>query len=114
MGSVESQLYSKSKDEKGKKELKFNSQARIEDIPGIFSSAIHNAIILSAGHFYPDETGEIRTGNGNAYGRRSSSSASYQPQSDEGVKHLLSDIAAGDMEKMKTILGFFKRSLMTS
>jgi len=112
LGAVESQLYSKSKDEKGKKALKFNSQARMEDIPGIFSSAIHNAIILSAGHFYPDETGEIRTGGG--YGRRSSSSASYQAQGDTGVKHLLSDIAAGDMEKMKTILGFFKRSLMTS
>jgi len=70
--------------------------------PDVFRAAVNTAVILAASHYYPDEVGNISNGY------RGLNVDNY-----DGVKHLLSDISAGDTSKLGTILGFFKRSLMT-
>ena len=75
------------------------------DTPGFLNTAIKNAIIMSASHYYPDQTGEISK---ERYGGRGLMSASS-----EGQRMLLSDISKGDQKKLGTVLAFFKRSLIT-
>jgi hypothetical protein len=71
--------------------------------PDIFQKAVKTAVILSASHYYPDETGEITR----------SYSSGYSSSNNSGVKRLLSDINSGDTSKLGTILSFFKRSLIS-
>ena len=71
-----------------------------QSIPDIFKDAVNRAIMLSAGYYYPDETGEIT----NRYG--------WHAERDDGVKHLLADIGQGDTKKVGTILAFFKKALL--
>ena len=52
-----------------------------------------------------NETGEITRGR---YG-----DPGLQAERQEGVQHLLKDIANGDQQKLGTVLGFFKRTLIT-
>jgi hypothetical protein len=72
-------------------------------VPDIFNKAVKTAVILAAGHYYPDQTRDITR----AYG------GEYRPGSEEGLNKLLSDISGGDTEKLGTILSFFKRSLIS-
>lgn len=75
------------------------------DVPSSVSSAINTAVIMAASHHYPEQTGNIsRSG----YGR-----GGYNAQFPEGPKQLLKDIAAGDQKKLGTVLGFFKRTLIS-
>ena len=76
-----------------------------EDVPSLIRSAVKDAITMSASHHYPDKTGEIAR---NRYGNRE-----HIPASQEGVNQLLADISAGDTQKLGTILGFFKRNLIS-
>ena len=76
-----------------------------DDTPASLSAAISSAVALAAGHYYPDETGEISRGR---YG-----DTGLQSERQEGVQHLLKDIAGGDQKKLGTVLGFFKRTLIT-
>jgi hypothetical protein len=78
------------------------------DSPGLIQNSVRAAIVMSAGHYYPELTGEIHRGRG--YG----GSNSYSSQNEEGAKKLLNDIAQGDTAKLGTILAFFKRSLIAS
>lgn len=66
-------------------------------------NSISSAVDLAARHYYPDQMGN----------RTFSSRYSYGPPPD-GVKLLLNDIAKGDTRKLGTVLGFFKRALLTS
>ena len=75
------------------------------DAPGILSQAVSSAVVLAAGHHYPEQTGTIDRGR---YGDRG-----LVPQSREGVQLLLKDISSGDQKKLGTVLGFFKRNLIT-
>lgn len=75
------------------------------DTPGSLNSAISAAVTLAAGHHYPDLTGEISRGR---YGDSGLIAANGQ-----GVRQLLQDIANGDQKKLGTVLGFFKRTLIT-
>jgi hypothetical protein len=77
------------------------------DVPDIITRAVKNAITLTAGHYYPEKSGEIaksRYGYGGSGG--------YEPGSQEGVKQLLQDLSSGDTSKLGTVLSFFKRSLI--
>lgn len=71
----------------------------------ILDNAINVAVLMAAAHHYPEETGTIARGR---YG-----SGSYSAQHSEGPSKLLQDISNGDTAKLGTILGFFKRALIT-
>jgi hypothetical protein len=78
-----------------------------EDSPNLIQQSVQAAIVMSAGHYYPELTGDISRGS--RY-----SGVSYSPENQEGVSKLLNDIAQGDTAKLGTILAFFKRSLIAS
>jgi len=74
------------------------------DVPNAIKGAIGSAIVMAASHYYPDETGEIskpRYGGG------------YSAERSEGTTKLLQDLTNGDTKKLGTVLGFFKRSLIS-
>ena len=76
-----------------------------EDVPNIIKRAVQIGILMAAAHHYPEQTGEIQ---------RSGYGGGYNPENREGPELLLKDIAGGDTAKLGTILGFFKRSLISS
>lgn len=70
--------------------------------PDVIKSSVTTAISMAAHYHYPELTGEITKGyNG------------YQAQYEAGPRKLMSDIAGGDTQKLGTILGFFKRNLIS-
>ena len=73
------------------------------DTPGSVKSAINIAVLMAASHHYPEQTGSISKGYG----------SSYNAQNSEGPQQLLKDISNGDQKKLGTVLGFFKRALIT-
>lgn len=73
------------------------------DVPGSIKSAVNIAVLMAASHHYPEQTGSISRGYGSG----------YNAQRAEGAQQLLKDIAAGDQKKLGTVLGFFKRALIT-
>lgn len=73
------------------------------DTPGSLKSAINIAVLMAASHHYPDQTGRITRGY----------SSSYSADNSDGPRQLLKDIANGDQKKLGTVLGFFKRALIT-
>lgn len=73
------------------------------DTPGPVKSAVNIAVLMAASHHYPEQTGSITKGYGN----------SYSAQNSDGPRQLLKDIANGDQKKLGTVLGFFKRALIT-
>jgi len=78
-------------------------EAGAEDVPGSIRSAVNIAVLMAASHHYPEQTGTISRGY----------SSSYNAQRSEGPQQLLKDIAGGDQKKLGTVLGFFKRALIT-
>jgi hypothetical protein len=80
-----------------------NLEADKGHMPDFLHSTISHSLYLAAGHFYPDQTGEIRR-----------SYSGYSAASDEGMKMLLKDIGAGEQQKLSAVLTFFKRSLMAA
>jgi hypothetical protein len=70
---------------------------------GEINRAVSTAIVMAASYHYPEETGNIERSYGSQYVATRS----------EGTERLLNDIAAGDTAKLGTILGFFKRALIT-
>jgi hypothetical protein len=76
------------------------------ETPEIIKRAVQIGILMAASHYYPDQTGDItRTRYGGV---------GYEATNSEGPKQLLQDISNGDTAKLGTILGFFKRSLISS
>lgn len=103
--------------EKAQKKLKIlkNLQDAVDSIeagelanadiaPTWLKGAVKNAVYMAAAHHYPEETGELR---------RDSYSGLLDAQNSKGSKMILSDIAGGDTAKLGTVLGFFKRNLIT-
>jgi hypothetical protein len=76
----------------------------LDDAPEFVGNAVHLAIIMAASHYYPDETGNIER---HRYG------GTYVSEFPQGPARVLADIAAGDQKKVGTILGFFKRNLIS-
>ena len=60
--------------------------------------AVKRAIALSAVYYYPNETGNVMS-NGS-------------PDNQAGMNRLLGEIDQGDLQKLKTVLEFFKQELM--
>jgi hypothetical protein len=58
---------------------------------------------MAASHYYPEQTGNISKDYG----------GSYTAQNNEGPRQLLQDISQGDTKKLGTVLGFFKRALIS-
>ena len=74
------------------------------DTPGSVKNAINLAVLMSASHHYPEQTGAIS---------RSGYGSGYNAERSEGGSQLMKDIAAGDQKKLSTVLTFFKRSLIS-
>jgi hypothetical protein len=74
----------------------------------IISSAVQSAVMMTASHYYPEQTGELTRS------RNYGGGTTYNSQRSEGMNQLLKDIAGGDTAKLGTVLGFFKRSLIAS
>lgn len=73
-----------------------------EEVPQFIKSGVHLAVLMAASHHYPEQTGDINRGY-RGYGSTNS----------EGPRLLLADIANGDTAKLGTILGFFKKALIS-
>jgi len=80
-------------------------EAGNKEPPDWIKGAINSAILMSAAYYYPEETGEIT--------RSRYSGASYSSERPEGAHKLLQDLSNGDTAKLGTVLGFFKRSLIS-
>jgi len=65
--------------------------------------AVNTAVLMSASYYYPDDTGDISR----------SYSSGYSTARSEGTKKLLQDLTSGDTQKLGTVLGFFKRALIS-
>jgi hypothetical protein len=74
-----------------------------EDTPNYIREAVQTAIYMAASHYYPEQTGNITRGYGGG----------YSSQFSEGPQRLLKDISGGDTKKLGTVLGFFKRALIS-
>ena len=74
-----------------------------DDVPEFIGQAVNSAILMTASHYYPDQTGNISR----SYGRM------YSSERPEGPAQLLKDISAGDQKKLGSVLSFFKRSLIS-
>lgn len=78
-----------------------------KDLPEGWSNwlraCIGNALALTAGHYYPDETGDIET---NRWGNRE-----YQIPN-EARQKVLNDIKNGDAKKLSTMLSYFKNQVL--
>ena len=77
-------------------------EAGSQEVSDTVKSAVGTAVMMAASHYYPEKTGDITRGYGG-----------YSPQSHEGVRQLLSDLSNGDTKKLGTVLGFFKRTLIS-
>jgi hypothetical protein len=75
----------------------------LSDTPDFVGRAVQTAVMMSAAHYYPEQTGDITRSYGSSY---SSANA-------EGPRQLLKDISEGDTAKLGTILTFFKRALIS-
>ncbi len=77
----------------------------LDSAPDWLQGAVSKAIMMAASHHYPDETGELQRSRWGGGGLTAANPA--------GPAKLLQDIANGDTPKLGTILGFFKRNLIT-
>ena len=73
------------------------------DTPGFVKNSLQQALALTAGHYYPEETGEITR----------SSYGGYSGNNEKGIGLVLKDISGGDQNKLGTVLAFFKRALIS-
>lgn len=98
---------------KASKKLKYieSLQASLEeleaggqDTPEFIRNSVQVAIYMAASHYYPEQTGNIT---------KSGWGGGYSSQLEEGPRMLLKDISSGDTKKLGTVLGFFKRTLIS-
>jgi hypothetical protein len=74
----------------------------LNDAPEFIRNAVQTAVLMTAAHYYPEQTGDI-----------SKSYRGYSSAREEGPQQLLKDISQGDTAKMGTVLSFFKRALIS-
>ena len=79
---------------------------RYDDPFVIMKHSLHNAILMAAHHYYPDMTRGFQD-RSRSYGRTSMLNDS------SAVLKLFNDIRNGDTSKLGTILGFFKKGLIS-
>ena len=81
---------------------------RYSDPFEIMRNALHNAILMTAHHYYPDDTGGFRD-RARGYGR----SSIHSLANPTAVSKLFDDIRDGETKKLGTLLGFFKKGLIS-
>jgi hypothetical protein len=71
-------------------------------------TVMRNAIMMTASHYYPEETGDLRHDRyaGTGY------VVALSPSGYGAENKILGDIGAGDTRKLVTVLAFFKQELM--
>jgi hypothetical protein len=98
---------------KAMKKLKYieSLQASLEelesgstDTPEFIRNSVQIGIYMAASHYYPEQTGNIT---------KSGWGGGYSSQNEEGPRQLLKDISQGDTKKLGTVLGFFKKALIS-
>ena len=72
-------------------------------IPDRIEGLIKYAAMLTAAHFYPEQTGNIIKSWG-----------SIDVQDKAGLRRVVKDIASGDVKKLATLMAFFKNALLNS
>lgn len=80
---------------------------RYSDPFEIMRAALTNAILMTAHHYYPNETGGFRD-RARGYGR-----SAHALNNPSAVAHIFNDIRDGDTKKLGTLLGFFKKGLIS-
>lgn len=71
-------------------------------------TALHNAVLMAAHHYYPEKTGGFKQ-RAYGYGR----SEQHNLTRPDSISHLFNDIRSGETSKLGTILGFFKKGLIS-
>jgi hypothetical protein len=99
--------------EKAKKKLNYldslyssldELQAGATDTSEYVDRAVNMAVLMAASHHFPEQTGNIE---------RSRWGGGVSAQFSEGPQMLLKAISSGDTAKLGTVLGFFKKALIT-
>lgn len=72
-------------------------------IPDRIEGLIKYAAMLTAAHFYPEQTGNIIKSWGG-----------IDVQDKAGLRRVVKDIASGDVKKLATLMAFFKNALLNS
>jgi len=79
----------------------------VEDLPNVLKQTLNLAILMAAGYYYPEETGNISRGAARAHYRSDASSA-YSA----GPNKVIADIVNGDTKKLSTVMAFLKQELV--
>jgi hypothetical protein len=79
-------------------------QAGATDTSEYVDRAVNMAVLMAASHHFPEQTGNIE---------RSRWGGGVSAQFSEGPQLLLKAISGGDTAKLGTVLGFFKKALIT-
>lgn len=72
-------------------------------------TAIYNAVMMTAHHYYPDKSGGFKSQE-RTYGSR----GTHKIQRSDALEALFNAIRDGETEKLSTMIGFFKRGLTAS
>ncbi len=78
-------------------------EAGSDETPDFIGNAVNSAVLMASSHYYPETTGAISKNY----------SSRYSSQFVDGPRQLLKDISGGDQKKLGTVLGFFKKALIT-
>lgn len=71
----------------------------------VMKRSLHNAIMLTAHHYYPDSSGGF---SGRGYGRQ------HSLMNNNATEQLFNDIINGDTKKLSTLIAFLRRELVTA
>jgi hypothetical protein len=80
-------------------------QAGATDTSEYIDRAVNMAVLMAASHHFPEQTGNIERSRWGGGG--------VNAQFSEGPQLLLQAISGGDTAKLGTVLGFFKKALIT-
>lgn len=85
-----------------------NRSSSYDDPFQMMRNALHNAVLMTAHHYYPDSTRGF-VDRARTYGR----SSTHSLVNPDPVSKLFNDIREGDTAKLGTLLGFFKKGLIS-
>lgn len=80
---------------------------RYSDSYSLLRTAIHNAVMMTAHHYYPDKSGGFRPREFTY----SSIGKQHRLQDSDALETLFNAIRSGETDKISTMIGFFKRGL---
>jgi hypothetical protein len=82
-----------------------NTDIAFTDRENLLRKHINLALLLTASKYYPENTGEIR--------RQRYGANPFSPESSVGPNQILRDISNGKLDRLSSLLGYFKRSVIT-